>query len=475
MPDPAAAPDLVYPPDGTMVPPNLGELEFHYLTSGSTVFELSIAAPAASLRIYFGCPEPIGGGCAYVPDDEVWTTIATAARGAGPIRYRLRGVDPASGRLGETSERTLTVAEEDITGGLYYWNAGGGTINRFEFGVRGARAEVYLDQPRTGAATCVGCHTLSRNGQRIAVGTDIPGSTFQVFDVATRTRIFALGGGLGAIGQPNFASFDPDAARVVTSGAMGLDIRDATNGTVLSTVGMGGASMPDWSPDGQHIVYVRYPPPPSFPGFPAFDPPGVDSGTIEVLDWTGSAWAARTLVARSGENNYYPAYSPDGQWVVFDRSPSNTSSMGSDSGSGGMSGVRDAQLWVVRADGSAAPMRLTAAGGLTDSWPKFDPTSYLDNGRAIFWFAWSSRRAFGLRYGDDARVQLWMSAFDPSRVGTGGEPALPAFRLPFQDIESGNHIAQWVTSVVRRDCTTDADCGGEFCYRGRCYEQVPIF
>jgi len=24
-------------------------------------------------------------------------------------------------------------------------------------------------------------------------------------------------------------------------------------------------------------------------------------------------------------------------------------------------------------------------------------------------------------------------------------------------------------------CTSNADCGGEFCYMGRCYDQVPVF
>jgi hypothetical protein len=135
--------------------------------------------------------------------------------------------------------------------------------------------------------------------------------------------------------------------------------------------------------------------------------------------------------------------------------------------------VRDAQMWVVSANGGA-PIQLIAAGGLTDSWPKFDPTEYLDNGRPVYWFAWSSRRAFGLRYGPDSLVQLWMSAFDPTRASSAMDPALPAFRLPFQDIATGNHIAQWVTSIERMACDEDADCGGEFCIEGRCYEEAPL-
>ena len=63
------------------------------------------------------------------------------------ITYTLRGID-ASGRLGESAARELIVSEEPITGGLYYWNAGGGSIDRFEFGVRGAVAERFIDRTR---------------------------------------------------------------------------------------------------------------------------------------------------------------------------------------------------------------------------------------------------------------------------------------------------------------------------------------
>ncbi|MDQ3033631.1 MAG: hypothetical protein M3Y87_14530 [Myxococcota bacterium] len=469
-PDASRAPEIVYPEDATMVPPNLGELEIHYRTAGSTLFELHVSSPAVELRIYFGCPEAVGGGCIYTPDRDVWESIATAARGQGAITYRMRGVDDG-GRLGETAERTITVAEEDITGGLYYWNAGGGTIDRFEFGVRGARAETFLDRTRTGAMMCVGCHVLSRDGTRIAVGTDIPTTTFQVFDVASRARIFSRGaaGGFGGFPQePNFSSFSPDATQIVTSSLAGLRILDGTTGSVvLEGLGGGPSSMPDWSPDGQRIVYARHDAPATFG---LADAPGITDGRITRLDWNGASWVVGPTLVAGGGNNYYPAFSPDGEWVVFNRSPANTNSMGGEGGTG----VRDAELWVVSSSGTGVAMRLGNIGGLADSWPKWDPTAYRDGGRDLFWFAWSSRRAFGLRLAEDTRMQLWMSAFDPAQAAMGREAAYPAFRLPFQDIATGNHIAQWVTSVERLTCDDDADCGGEFCVDGRCYEQPPL-
>lgn len=462
-PDPAAAPELVYPEDGTYVPPNLGQLEFHYRTNGSTLFELSVGTRAGAVRIYFGCPESVGGGCIYTPARDVWEAIALVSAGQGPITYTLRGVNDA-GRLGTTAERTLIVAGEPITGGLYYWNAGGGSIDRFEFGVPGARAERFLGVAETGGGICVGCHTLSRDGRRIAVGTGIPTTTFQVFEVATRTRVFGLGmGGIGFPNQPNFSAFNPDATQLVTSGGMGLVLRSMTDGSPLSTITTYPSSMPDWSPDGNHIVHVEH---------RSIEGPGVNAdGVIRTVDWNGTSWVPGSVLVVGGGNNYYPTYAPDGAWVVFNRSPSNSTSFASSGEGGAIAG--DGQLWVVSASGGE-PIRLDHADFNSDSWPKFDPTTYLDRGRNLYWFAWSSQRGFGLRYADGDRWQLWMSAFDPTAAAAGTDASFPAFRLPFQDLATGNHIAQWVTSIERQTCTDDSDCGGEFCIEGRCFEEVPL-
>lgn len=459
---PAASggPEIVYPEDGVWIPPNLRELEVHYRTGSHSLFEIRFRASELDLKIYVGCPEAVTGGCIFTPDDEIWDTLAMAARGSGTVQLDVRGTDGMGGPVGSSPTRELTVVEEDITGGLYYWNAAAGTINRFEFGRRGARAEVFLDQPRTGAGVCVGCHALSRDGRRIAVGLDIPVTTFQTYDVASRSRIFNLGGGFPA--QPTFFTFSPDSTQMATGGGRAIDIRDAVTGMVtIPNVGPNGA-MPDWSPDGMRIVYARTALP-----LP-IDSPGIQSGSIELLEFDGSRWQQMpTLVPRMGDNNYYPAFSPDGEWVVYNRSPSDAGSMGGD-----MSGVADAQLWVISLDGTRV-MQLERAGGLGDSWPKWDPTIYRNGGQTIFWLSWASRRGYGLRYASGSgHTQIWMAAFSPTEARANHDPAMPAFRLPFQDISSGNHIAQWVTSIERMTCTSDDECGGEFCIDGVC---VPEF
>ena len=68
-------------------------------------------------------------------------------------------------------------------------------------------------------------------------------------------------------------------------------------------------------------------------------------------------------------------------------------------------------------------------------------------------------------------TQLWMVAFDPARAAAGMDPSFPAFWLPFQDINSGNHIGQWSTEVPRANCSGSGQstcAAGEVCSNGKC-------
>ena len=57
------APDLVYPNDGVLLPPNLGRLEFHFKPgAGNTLFELSFANPVTDVKVYLRCTA-LNGGC----------------------------------------------------------------------------------------------------------------------------------------------------------------------------------------------------------------------------------------------------------------------------------------------------------------------------------------------------------------------------------------------------------------------------
>jgi hypothetical protein len=78
----------------------------------------------------------------------------------------------------------------------------------------------------------------------------------------------------------------------------------------------------------------------------------------------------------------------------------------------------------------------------------------------MFWITMASKRDFGVRLRNTGlfqrpadgvparRSQIWMTPFFPNRAALGNDPSARAFRLPFQNLESSNHIAQWTERVV---------------------------
>jgi hypothetical protein len=214
---------------------------------------------------------------------------------------------------------------------------------------------------------------------------------------------------------------------------------------------------------------------------PIFGTPGINEGTLKIVayDAKNNAFTgAITLVQSSGDNNYYPTFSPDNTWIVYNRC--TTCDPAVPSGSGGGSGssydARDATLYILRADGKGKPMEMKLANGgtnLCNSWPKFSPFMQKYRGGKLMWVTFSSRRDYGLRLTGENRAQIWMAAIDPAKAELT-DPSQAAFWLPFQDIRTGNHIAQWAETVVRKPCTVKEDCpGGEFCDNGVC-EPKPI-
>ncbi|MBI2390020.1 MAG: PD40 domain-containing protein [Deltaproteobacteria bacterium] len=454
--DSTASPSFVYPANGTLVPPNMNVFEFHFLPgAGNTLFELSFTSASVDTKVYFGCTA-VGSGCVYTPDATVWKLVAEGGRGGDPVSYKLRGVNAASpGKVGVSATRAMSFGLEDIVGGIYYWNAKIGATMRYEFGVSGKAGETYMNAASAGATTCVGCHVLSRPGHRIAVGLDIPApSPYKVYDVASKGLIFSAGTAFG--GGSNFFSFSPDETKVLTSNGIGIGYRNAVTGAVITDPLVAAGTMPDWSPDGSRAVYAKPQTPPPCIGF--CGAAGVEKASLQVMPFDGTKWgASTTLVPYSGQNNYYPAYSPDGAWVIFNRSPSDLGSYD----------AKDAEVWVVASSGGT-PIKLTTGSTGGDSWPKWTAAMQAYKSGGLVWVTFSSRRAYGLRLAAGSTAQIWMTAFDPAKAKAGADPSYPAFWLPFQDGSSGNHIAQWVTKVDRKPCKESSECPFQACIDGFC-------
>jgi hypothetical protein len=453
--DPARAPTLVYPAEGVTMPRNIGDFEAHWTDANNDVFEVSLQSEFADIRVYVAGGNGAGGGprpswFAFTP-----TEWSYAVASQNTVNYQVRGISTAMpGVIGSAPARIVRLTNEAMEGGVYYWAAAGADYGIFRHDVAkpGQPAEAFMTYQSTGGK-CVACHALSRDGTQMAITYDGGNGRATIVDVATATAqpVPATPGEDAT--RWNFATLFPDGSRMLTVFQGTIHVRSTADQSPVATMPAASyATHPDLSADMTKLVYVR---PTTVNSDWSFSGGSIYWRTFDPA--TNTFGEEVPLVTGSG-NNFYPSWSPDGQWVLFNRSVNN----------GNAYNNAEASLWVVKADGSTPPVELTAfnavAGGLTNSWGRWAPfqQSVGTTSEPIYWVTVSSKRDFGVRRinstqadlngngtnEDEKTPQIWMSPFYTTRAGAAQDPTTPAFRLPFQNLTSNNHIAQWTERVV---------------------------
>jgi Tol biopolymer transport system component len=512
--DVARKPQVVYPNHGVMVPPNLGQLEIHFLSGPSTnsLFELQFSNTITDVRVYLRCYLPSGftpptgavpsgqRGCIYTPEDKVWKFLAESNRGGQPVRLIVRATDDTgTGTVGVSDPISIQFARAEIKGALYYWTTSGGTgVMRYDFAGTGtpSATPVLRASNINTSVSCVGCHALSRNGKKLVA--EVNGQNdgrlalidLSTFDSTTGKVDLAQGG----TKLSNFESWNPDGTKFVgtyaDSGSSRYTLKIFNGDTAAYETEITGtgtsaspANHPDWSADGQKIAYMSM-------GVAGTNQRSFRGAIKMVTAKTGGWNEPVTVVASaSGRNRYYPAIAPDSSFLVFNESVCPSGDQHTD-----CNGDTDpsAKLWAAKLESNTTPVELANAnkGGvmdkgqtnLTNSYPKWSPfVTRGNNGDTsrLMWVTFSSSRKYGLRQPVTASGEnpwgtlLWMAAVDPDKVGSG-DPSYAAFALPFQDINTSNHIAQWASYFVSNGCRTDQEsCGsGSTCCNGlQCVQQ----
>ncbi len=438
--DAAIAPTIVYPEAGTLFPPNLGTFDVHWTTPGSQdVFELRAQSDFADITIYTGGIQETLGRWAEL-SAATWKTLGSDARGSR-VDVTLRGLSSAApSSAGTAAPLSVGVSAEEIEGGIYYWAAsfdsGTDGIYRYDMGAGNNEPEAFYTRAESPEGRCVGCHAISRSGERMALTMDYPGGSGSILDVGTRDPIVELD-----TLYWDFAAFSPDGERLLTVVDGTITVRDPESGAELSqTTGAGIPTHPDFSPSGLQVVYTSAP---TLGNDWTFT-----NGRLVTRSFnptTNQFGPEVSLLSEASANVYYPSYSPDGEWIVYSRSTNDAYDDPS------------AEVFVIRADGSAAPVKLEIANigsGLTNSWVRWAPFTFTvdpsaETDEPLFWFTFSSKRAYGVRL-SQGMPQLWMAPFYPSRASST-ENNSAAFRMPFQQITTGNHIAQWTQEVISID------------------------
>jgi hypothetical protein len=434
-------PTIAYPAEGILVPPNLGQFDVHWLPgSNNNLFEVSMSNMYVDLKLYKMTAAPAYTN--YTPAE--WGTLASPSQ---PLTLTVAGMNTAAPTVKGTSPaQHVDVTNEIVQGGLYYWTTTPPQgIFRYDMGTPGTPPSSFFppNMAPGNPTNCVGCHTLSKDGSKIAMTIDSGDGRGAMFNVADRSIIVPFATNTQ---RWNFATFTPDATKFVTVQSGQMVLRDANTGAIIGTPipNTSGtlATHPEISPDGAQLANVE-----TTGGGTDYDVTGGSIVTRTFDPGSNTFGPTKVLVANaSGMSNFYPSWSPDGQWLLFTRT------------SGVSYSTPDAEVWVVKSDGSAPPIQLMAAdtttASITNSWARWTPfqESFGPAHQTVFYITFSTERTFGVRplttgtYGLDK--QIWMAPFFPDKATGGMDPSGPAFRMPFQDFATSNHIAQWTQAVI---------------------------
>jgi len=444
-----AAPKVLYPADGVLFPPNLSGLEIHFDPAGHKLFEVNFSNAITDVRVYTGCTM-VGAGCVYTIANDVWGWVSRTNAGVAGVNVFVRGTDNGGDPVGSSAQISVQISRDPLMGAVYYWTTSNGTaIMRYDFGAPNEGGATQFAGPAMANGECIGCHALSRDGSKLVaeVGGQNDGRLL-FLDVATAKPVVPL----GSTGKSTFESWDPSGARYVgvygDAGAtdFNLQLFDGNTGAFRGDLAGTGtaanpADHPDWSPDGNTIAYVKVGRPNTLQK--------MGMGAIMTVPANGGA--PTTLVpALAGKNRYYPAFSPDSLFVVFDESTCPAGLTTDDSCDADTDPT--ATLFAVLAKPGAMPVRLDLANGsgnLTNSFPKWSPFVFRRTGEAssrLMWLTFSSSRPMGVR--SPSGVWIWMAGIDPDKIEQGLDGSYPAFALPIQDFTTSNHIAQWATQIV---------------------------
>jgi hypothetical protein len=352
---------------------------------------------------------------------------------------RLTGLGGSGAEACTTDALTVTVDRSRLEGAVYYWSTADSGILRLAAG--DTAPEPFLTFQTAPMISCPACHALSRDGSRIAfTRTTFPPFGDMAVSLVNRPADL-LYDPTGIAGY--FPTFAPDNTRILGAANGQLVVRNPDTGVELERLPLPAnmvAGSPDWAWTEDRVVATM--------GATGLANPlpdvGITSGSLFVWEAMGDGtWAQPSLLLdrADGPSLDRPAFDPVGDLIAFNKVGNNPSQ------GQGMSNTA-IDLWIMPALGGT-PVRLDKANGgelLGNSWPKWAPTDQ----RGRRWLAFSSLRDYGHTLvnssRDTANPQIWVTAIDPD-APEGTDPSAPGFWLPYQSIQSGNHIPYWSAYV----------------------------
>jgi hypothetical protein len=424
--DPTHSPSYLYPSDGTEMPQGLASTLFQAaLGAGNDTLELAFDADVLHLQVITGTDRWDGG-------NQIEQLLALSSIGT-PITCSIEAAASAMpGTVYAGPSIGLTFDATEPGGSIYFWSAATNGI------MLGALASPSAPKVFPSDASCVGCHTASRDGHSLAMGYGSETSPIlQTIDANTLATTIDQ----AAMIEGGWTTFSPDGTLVLVAGSGQLVLRDAQTGVPVGSDGVVAlpsghyATHPDWSPDGSEVAVA----------YTATQPTdlSVNNASIAVLPYNGSGAFGSPIVlvdAVGLDNDYFPKFSPDGSYVAFVHASEQSQAAAS------------AELWLVPSRGGTAialeaashtVSSMTGVTGIADTMPTWAPGvaphTYL---------AFASSRAYGAVLPTAGRPQIWLSAIDLTDPTPTSDPSQPAFWLPCQDVTVLNNNPVWAVEAT---------------------------
>ncbi|HKO47831.1 MAG TPA: hypothetical protein VJV79_08910 [Polyangiaceae bacterium] len=473
-------PGIVYPSHETMFPINVSHIRHEWSPAGSDLFRLTFKGENTTVTVYTTASD-------WSPSEEQWDWIAESNRGQA-VEFSVSAVLKSNPKdVWSSSAIKEFFSDSAVDGAIYYWSTGTKGIMR-ALVADPVPQKFFPDPTAADSETCVACHTLSRDGKRLAVGYD--GETLRVVSVPDRTVSIPSTAGAGATsaaGAPGAAgaagkgmgmmppkpggmgakdgipaawsTFSPDGKLLLIAKSGVLTLLDSdtgqtvgSNGGIVSLPSGSIATHPDWNAKGDMVALTL--------GTKNGNK-DVEGGSIALLPYNAGNWGQPMMLVQNqggDDNDFFPMWSPDSQYIAFVNAKGKSNN------------ATSATLRLVRvADGTVKELvrlneRVNNQDGVTgigNSMPTWAPST----NPGIFWLAFSSLRAYGtLRAQDPKSDQIWIAAIDPSR----SDPSYSGFWAPFQTLNEGNHRAFWTHSTDDTQCkcvetcadNLDNDCDG---------------
>ncbi|MEO7092824.1 MAG: hypothetical protein ABI175_06205, partial [Polyangiales bacterium] len=483
-----AAVKWAYPYDDTVFPRGLAAPMLMWNGSlAGDVFRVALSSETVEWEAFVD----VGPPSRFTIPAAVWTKFTESTAGAATLT-----VSRASkGAVTLVTKLAWRIAPESMRGTIYYWANRQGRVLRIKPGSTSPDdfSASTLPATATDAAgttyTCtMTCHAVSADGSTIVSGGDVFGGSY---DLVTNKVRHDVGGMPGTSRRTwNTPALTPDGKYVVlnqeTFGgpAAPKGLYRTSDGSHVDATNLDALSMwhPSFTPDGSHLVWTDF-------------SAGVGKAQLMGVPFDTKTSKAATVMAKLVDASAvptlpviaYPSGSPDGKWVVYQRSsggpahdtydtrghcPSgclydNLSDLYYASTSGG------GEIALAKANGTGYPF----AAGARDQQLSFEPTFAPIAAGGYFWVVFTTRRTYGnLQTADLPEVkQLWVMAIEQTPA-PGKDPSHAAFWLPGQELQytnpdgsktnSLNMRGYWALDPCHGDgitCTTGSECCGGYC------------